>query len=85
MKVMLNDLTTLPAKRRQELLEDLAVEALPCWSITVFDGNSDDGITVALHVDSRHRGTVLDLARVVQDDPRVCGTCDWSLLPPTGR
>lgn len=85
MKVMLNDLTTLPAKRRRKLLEDLAVEALRCWSVTVFDGNSDDGITVALHVDSRRRGAVLDLARVVQDDPRVRGTCDWSLLPSDGR
>lgn len=85
MKWMLDDLTTLPAKRRQKRLERLADEALPCRAVTVFDGNSNDGITVALHVDSRRRGDVLDLARVVEDDTRVHGTCDWSLLPPAGQ
>jgi len=84
-KLMLDDLTTLPAKRREKRLAKLADEALPCRAITVFDGNPNDGITVALHVDSRRRGDVLDLARVVEDDTRVHGTCDWSLLPPTGR
>ena len=34
----------------------------------MFDGNPEDGLTVALHVDSRGRGDVLDLARVVEDD-----------------
>jgi hypothetical protein len=82
---MLDDLTTLPAKRRKKRLETLAEDALPCQTITVFDGNPDDGITVALHVDSRRRGDVLDLARVVEDDARVRGTCDWSLLPASGR
>jgi hypothetical protein len=82
---MLDDLTTLPAKRRQKRLEKLADEALPCRAATIFNGNSSDGITVALHVDSRRRGDVLDLARVVEDDTRVHGTCDWSLLPPGGR
>ena len=85
MKLMLDDLTTLPAKRREKRLAKLADEALPCRAITVFDGNPNDGITVALHVDSRRRGDVLDLARVVEDDTRVHGTCDWSLLPPAGR
>jgi hypothetical protein len=84
-KAMLDDLTTLPAKRREKRLEKLADEALPCRAVTVFDGNSNDGITVALHVYSRRRGDVRDLARVVEDDTRVHGTCDWSLLPPTGR
>ena len=56
---MLDDLTTLPAKRREKRLETLAEDALPCQTITVFDGNPDDGITVALHVDSRRRGDVL--------------------------
>ena len=85
MKLVLDDLTTLPAKRREKRLAKLADEALPCRAITVFDGNPNDGITVALHVDSRRRGDVLDLARVVEDDTRVHGTCDWSLLPPAGR
>lgn len=82
---MLDDLTTLPGKRRGKRLEKLADEAHPCQAVTVFDGNPDDGITVALHIDSRRRGDVLDLARVVEDDTRVHGTCDWSLLPPGGR
>jgi hypothetical protein len=84
-KAMLDDLTTLPAKRREKRLEKLADEALPCQAVTVFDGNSDDGITVALHIDSRRRRDVLDLARVVEDDTRVHGTCDWSLLPSAER
>jgi len=84
-KWMLDDLTTLPAKRREKRLEKLADGALPCRAVTVFDGTSNDGITVALHVDSRQRGDVLDLARVVEDDTRVHGTCDWSLLPPARR
>jgi hypothetical protein len=84
-KDVLDDLTTLPAKRRQDRLETLADQALPCWAVTVFDGNPDDGITVALHVDARRRGDVLDLARVIDDDARVHGFCDWSLLPPAGR
>src|SRR5262249_23208028 len=83
-KAMLDDLTTLPAKRREKRLEKPADEALPCRAITVFDGTSNDGVTVALHVDSLRRGDVLDLARVVEDDTRVHGTCDWSLLPPAG-
>jgi len=82
---MLDDLSTLPPKRLERRLEKLADEALPCHAVTVFDGNPDNGITAALHVDSRRRGTVLDLARVVEDDPRVHGSADWSLLPPTHR
>jgi hypothetical protein len=84
-KAVLDDLTTLPAKRREKRLETLAEEALPCRAVTVFDGNPDDGIAVALRVGSRRRGDVLDLARVVEDDARVHGTCDWSLIPPAGR
>jgi hypothetical protein len=84
-KTMLDDLSTLPPKRLEKRLEKLGDEALPCHAATVFDGNPDDGITAALHVDSRRRGVVLDLARVVEDDPRVHGSADWSLLPPTRR
>lgn len=85
MSIVLDDLTTLPPKRLAKRLEELADEALPCRAVTVFDGNPDDGLTVVLHVDSRGRGDVLDLARVVEDDPRVHGSCDWSLLPPPPR
>lgn len=80
---MLDDLTTLSPRRLGRRLEKLADEALPCHAVTVFDGNSEDGLTVALHLDSHRRGDVLDLARVVEDDPRVHGSCDWSLIPPS--
>ena len=83
MKTVLDDLTTLSPRRLERRLEKLAHEALPCRAVTVFDGNPEDGLTVALHVDSRRRRDVLDLARVVEDDPRVHGSCDWSHLPPT--
>ncbi|MGI8479968.1 MAG: hypothetical protein ACR2M2_08960, partial [Gaiellaceae bacterium] len=49
------------------------------------DGNPNDGLTVALHVDSRRRGDVLDLARVVEDDAAVQASCGWSLLDPNRR
>ena len=85
MNVILEDLTTLPPKRLEKRLEELARGALPCRSATVFDGNPDDGLTVALHVDSRRRGDVLDLARVVEDDAAVRASCGWSLLAPSRR
>lgn len=85
MKTMLEDLTTLSPKRLEKRLEKLAGEALPCHSVTVFDGNAEDGLTVTLHVDSQRRRDILDLARVVEDDPAVQASSGWSLLPPTGR
>jgi hypothetical protein len=84
-KAILEDLTTLPPKRLEKRLEALARDALPCRSATVFDGNPDDGLTVALHVDSLRRGNVLDLARVVEDDAAVSASCGWSLLAPSRR
>jgi len=83
--VILEDLTTLPPKRLEKRLEALARDALPCPAATVFDGNPNDGLTVALHVDSRGRGDVLDLARVVEDDGAVQASCGWSLLTPSRR
>jgi hypothetical protein len=83
--VVLEDLTTLPPKRLEKRLEELAREALPCNAATVFDGNPEEGLTVALHVDSRRRGDVLDLARVVEDDAAVQASCGWSLLSPSRR
>lgn len=85
MNIILEDLTTLPPKRLEKRLEELARDALPCHSATVFDGNPEDGLTVALHVDSRRRGDVLDLARVVEDDATVQASCGWSLLTPSRR
>jgi hypothetical protein len=82
---ILEDLTTLSPKRLDKRLEALARDALPCRSATVFDGSSEQGLTVALHVDSRRRGDVLDLARVVEDDAAVSASCGWSLLAPNRR
>jgi hypothetical protein len=84
-KTMLEDLSTLPPKRLEKRLKKLAHDALPCNAATVFDGNADDGLTVAIHVDSRRRGDILDLARVVEDDRAVHASCGWSLLPPARR
>jgi hypothetical protein len=83
--VVLEDLTMLPPKRLEKRLEELARDALPCTAASVFDGNPEEGLTVALHVDSRRRGDVLDLARVVEDDAAVQASCGWSLLTPSRR
>lgn len=85
MTAILEDLTTLPPKRLEKRLEEFARDALPCHSVTVFDGNAEDGLTVALHVDSRRRRDVLDLARVVEDDAAVYASSGWSLLAPSRR
>ena len=85
MNAILEDLTALPPKRLEKRLEELARDALSCHSATVFDGNPDDGLTVALHVDSRRRRDVLDLARVVDDDAAVYASRGWSLLAPSRR
>jgi hypothetical protein len=82
---ILEDLTTLPPKRLEKRLEQLARDALPCHSATVFDGNPEDGLAVALHVNSNRRRDVLDLARVVEDDSTVHASCGWSLLAPSRR
>ena len=73
MNTMLEDLSTLPPKRLEKQLETLAHDALPCHAVTVFEGDPDAGLTVAVHVESRRRGDVLDLSRVVEDDARVHG------------
>jgi hypothetical protein len=82
---ILEDLTTLSPKRLEKRLEALARDALPCRSVTVFEGSPEQGLTIALHVDSRRRGDVLDLARVVEDDAAVSASCGWSLLAPSRR
>jgi hypothetical protein len=82
---MLEDLNTLPPKRLDKELKKLVHDALPCHAANVFDGNPDDGITVALHIDPRQRRDILDLARVVEDDTRVHAFSAWSLLPPARR
>jgi len=82
---ILEDLTTLSPKRLEKRLESLSREALPCRAVSVFDGNPEEGLTVALHVDARRRRDVLDLARVVEDDALVNASCGWSLLTPNRR
>jgi hypothetical protein len=82
---ILEDLASLKPKRLEKRLEALAREALPCRSVTVFDGNPEDGLTVALRVDAHGRGDLLDLARVVEDDADVHASCGWSLLGPSRR
>jgi hypothetical protein len=81
--VILEDLTMLSPKRLEKRLEALARDALPCRAVSVFEGNPEQGLTVAVHVDSRRRGDVLDLARVVEDDASVSASCGWSLLAPS--
>jgi hypothetical protein len=83
--VILDDLTTLSPKRLEKHLEALARDALACNSMTVFDGNPEDGLTVSLRVDSRQRADVRDLARVVEDDGVVSASCSWSALSPSRR
>ena len=85
MSVILDDLTTLSPKRLEKHLEALAREALPCSSVNVFDGSSEDGLTVSLRVNSRQRADVIDLARVVEDDGIVSASCSWSALSPSRR
>ena len=82
---ILEDLTMLSSKRLEKRLETLARDALPCRSVTVFEDGPELQVTVALHVDSRRRGDVLDLARVVEDDAAVSASCGWSLLAPSRR
>jgi hypothetical protein len=82
---ILEDLASLPPKRLEKRLEAIARDALGCGSVTVFDGNPDDGLTVALRIDARRRGDVLDLARVVEDDNLVHASCGWSLLRRSRR
>ncbi len=79
---ILEDLTQLSPKRLERRLEQLAREALPCRSATIFDGSPSDGLTVGLHVDSRRRDDVLDLARVLEIEPNGYVVSAWALLSP---
>jgi hypothetical protein len=83
--VILDDLSTLSPKRLEKHLEALAQDALTCTSVSVLDGNPEDGLTVSLRIDSRRRADVLDLARVVEDDGIVSASCSWSALSTSRR
>ncbi len=82
MRGILEDLTQLPPKRLERKLEEMAREALPCVSVTVFDGNPADGLTVGLQVESQGRRDVLDLARVLEIEPDGYVVSGWALLTP---
>jgi hypothetical protein len=81
--VILEDLTKLSPKRLERRLEELAGEALPCTSAVVFDGSPADGLTVGLRVESEGRRDVLDLARVLEEEPNGHVFSAWALLAPS--
>ena len=80
---ILEDLTTLSDRKLEKRLERLAKDALPCINAWVADGNRHDGLTVALHLDARGRPDVIDLGRVLQQEPNGLIASAWALLPPT--
>jgi hypothetical protein len=82
---ILEDLTTLPPKRLEKRLRQLASGSLQCRGISVFSGDPGTGLTVALTVDAHDRRDVLDLARVVEDDAAVSASCGWSFLAASRR
>jgi hypothetical protein len=83
--IILEDLTKLPPKRLARKLEELARDALPCVSVTVFDGSPADGLTVGLQVESQGRRDVLDLARVLEIEPDGFVVSAWALLTPNRK
>lgn len=82
MKSIIEDLTKLPPKRLARRLDELARDALPCLSVTVFDGSPEHGLTVGLRIESEGRRDVLDLARVLESEPGGYVVSAWSLLYP---
>lgn len=85
MNAILEDLTQLSPKRLERRLEELAREALPCGSAVVFDGSPSDGLTVGLRVESSGRRDVLDLARVLEEEPAGHVYSAWALLAPSRK
>ena len=82
MTSIVEDLGKLSPKRLMRRLEELSREALPCVSASVFDGNPQEGLTVGLWVESQGRRDVLDLARVLEEEPQGHVATAWSLLHP---
>ena len=85
MNAILEDLTQLSPKRLERRLEQFAREALPCGSAVVFDGSPSEGLTVGLRVESDGRRDVLDLARVLEEEPQGHVFSAWALLAPSRR
>ena len=83
MSAILEDLTQLSPKRLERRLEQLAREALPGESAIVFDGSPSEGLTVGLRVESEGRRDVLDLARVLEEEPNGHVFSAWALLAPS--
>ncbi len=79
----IEDLTKLAPKRLERELGKLTREALPCVGATVFDGTPSDGLTVGLRIESQGRRDVLDLARVLKDEPSGHVVSAWALLLPS--
>ena len=79
---ILEDLTTLTPKRLERRLEELAHDALPCVSAVAFEATPDEGLTVGLWVESKRRRDVIDLARVLENEPGGHVATGWSLLSP---
>lgn len=82
---ILEDLTTLSPRRLEKRLGQLSKDALPCIGVWVADGGRKHGLTVALHVDARGRRDVVDLARVLEEEPAGLVASAWALLPPANR
>src|SRR5262249_52584530 len=80
---ILEDLSTLPPRKLEKRLDQLAKDSLPCLDVWVAEGNREHGLTVALHVDARGRPDVLDLARVLEEEPAGLVSSAWALLPAT--
>jgi hypothetical protein len=80
---ILEDLTQLSPKGLERRLEQLAREGLPCGSAIVFDGSPSEGLTVGLRVESEGRRDVLDLARVLEEEPGGHVFSAWALLAPS--
>ena len=85
MNTTIENLTNLPPKRLERRLEQLAREALPCTSATVYKGSPTDGLTVGLGVESQGRRDVLDLARVLETEPGGYLVTAWALLAPSRK
>ena len=84
-KAILEDLTQLSPKRLERRLEELARDGLHSGSAIVFDGSPTDGLTVGLRVESNGRRDVLDLARVLEEEPAGHVYSAWALLAPSRK
>jgi hypothetical protein len=84
-KNVVEDLTKMKPKRLGRRLEELSRDALPCVSVVVSYGDPENGLTVALWVESQGRRDVRDLTRVLETEPGGHVITGWSLLSPSRR